>query len=111
MRANQALYAISTMARVLQVSESGFHAWKARPLSRRAFDDEALIPRIKAIHEMSDGTYGAPRVRAELKDVDGLRIGIGHVARLMRKVSDVNYSFPLATTTVPHQLSLMSIHA
>jgi putative transposase len=34
---------------------------------------------------MSDGTYGAPRVRAELVDVDGLCIGVRHVARLMRK--------------------------
>jgi putative transposase len=34
---------------------------------------------------MSDGTYGAPRIRAELVDVDGLRIGIRHVSRLMRQ--------------------------
>jgi putative transposase len=87
MSANHAIHAVSTMARVLRVSESGFYAWKARPPSRRASEDDRLIPRIRAIHEISDGTYGAPRVRAELKDVDGLRIGIGHVARLMRKAS------------------------
>jgi putative transposase len=85
MSANHAIHAVSTMARVLRVSESGFYAWKGRPPSRRASEDDRLIPRVRAIHEMSDGTYGAPRVRAELKDVDGLRIGIGHVARLMRK--------------------------
>ena len=34
---------------------------------------------------MSDGTYGAPRIRAELADLDRIRVGIRHVARLMRK--------------------------
>jgi len=34
---------------------------------------------------MSDGTYGAPRIRAELADVDGRRVGVRHIARLMRK--------------------------
>jgi putative transposase len=83
--ANQADHAISTMCRVLDVSTSGYHAWKKRPASRRASEDDRLIPRIKGIHEMSDGAYGAPRVRAELVDVDGLCIGVRHVARLMRK--------------------------
>ena len=85
MRANRADHAISTMCRVLQVSYSGYFAWLNRPASRRATSDEALIARIKAIHEMSDGTYGAPRIRAELADVDGLRVGIRHLSRLMRK--------------------------
>lgn len=40
---------------------------------------------MKAIHEMSDGTYGAPRIRAELADVDGRRINLKRVARLMRQ--------------------------
>jgi putative transposase len=34
---------------------------------------------------MSDGTYGAPRIRAELADVDGRRVNLKRVARLMRK--------------------------
>lgn len=85
MRANRADHAISTMCRFLQVSTSGYFAWLKRPASRRATSDEALITRIKAIHEMSDGTYGAPRIRAELADVDGLWVGIRHVSRLMRK--------------------------
>jgi putative transposase len=69
----------------LGVSVSGYHAWRRRPPSRRATRDAELLQRIKAIHEMSDGTYGAPRIRAELADVDGIRIGIRHVARLMRQ--------------------------
>lgn len=72
------------MCRALRVSESGYHAWRKRPASRRATEDAALTARIRAIHEMSDGTYGAPRLRAELADVDDLHVGTKRVARLMR---------------------------
>jgi putative transposase len=85
MRANQAAHPASVMCHCLGVSESGFHAWRRRPPSQRDHDDDALIARIKAIHELSRGTYGAPRIRAELADVDGLRVNIKRVARLMRK--------------------------
>jgi putative transposase len=74
------------MCRVLEVSECGYHAWRKRPPSRRATADAALTTRIRAIHEMSDGTYGAPRIREELADVDGLGVGTKRVARLMRGI-------------------------
>jgi putative transposase len=73
------------MCRVLKVSYSGYFAWIKRPASRRATSDATLISRIVAIHEMSDGTYGAPRIRAELADVDKLTVGIRRISRLMRK--------------------------
>ena len=85
MRANQADHPASTSCRALGISESGFYAWRSRPPSRRATDDAALIARIKTIHAMSDGTYGAPRIKAELADVDGRRVNIKRVARLMRQ--------------------------
>jgi putative transposase len=80
------------MCRVLGVSVSGYHAWSRRAPSRRETEDAKLIARIRAIHEMSDGTYGAPRIRAELVDVDGLTIGVRKVARLMRKAGLVGVS-------------------
>jgi putative transposase len=79
------MHSVASLCRVLEISESGYHAWCKRAPSRRATADAALTARIKAIHEMSDGTYGAPRILAELVEVDGIRIGIRHVARLMRK--------------------------
>lgn len=79
------MHPAAVVCRVLGVSVSGFHAWRRRPPSRRATQDAELIQRIKAIHEMSDGTYGAPRIRAELAEVNGIRVGIRHVARLMRQ--------------------------
>lgn len=85
MRAVQAVHRAAVVCRVLGVSASGYHAWRRRPPSRRATEDAELTARIKAIHEMSDGTYGAPRIRAELADVDGRKIAIRRIARLMRE--------------------------
>jgi putative transposase len=79
------VHSIAATCRALGVSVSGYHAWCRRAPSRRATADAKLIARIKVIHAMSDGTYGAPRIRAELVEVDGLTIRIRRVARLMRK--------------------------
>ncbi|XXF79238.1 IS3 family transposase [Myxococcaceae bacterium GXIMD 01537] len=84
---NQAEHAVATMCRVLGVTEAGYYAWKGRPASKRAVADAQLTERIRAIHRMSDGTYGAPRVRAELADEDSLAVGMRRVARLMRTAS------------------------
>ena len=83
MSAHQAIYPIRTMARVLKVSASGYYAWRSRPVSARASADADLTRRIRTIHAGSHGTYGAPRVHAELK-ADGLPVGRKRIARLMR---------------------------
>ena len=84
MRANRANYPIATQCRVLGVSPSGYYAWLDRAPSARRVIDEALLERIRAIHRKSRGTYGAPRIHAELVD-EGWRIGRKRVARLMRE--------------------------
>jgi putative transposase len=83
MSAHQAMYPIRTMARVLRVSSSGYYAWRSRPASARATADADLTRRIRTVHAGSHGTYGAPRVHAELK-ADGLSVGRKRIARLMR---------------------------
>ena len=83
MSAHQAMYPIRTMARVLKVSASGYYAWRSRPASARATADADLTRHIRTIHAGSHGTYGAPRVHAELK-ADGLSVGRKRIARLMR---------------------------
>ncbi len=77
------MHQTATMCRVLDVSSSGYYAWRERPPSARARKDEALTERIRAIHERSRGTYGAPRIHAELT-AEGIHIGRKRVARLMR---------------------------
>ena len=67
MRAYQAVYPIRTMCRVLKVSSSGYYAWRKRAPSERSLANAALLERIEEIHDESDGTYGAPRIHAELK--------------------------------------------
>jgi putative transposase len=71
------------MCRLLRVSRSGYYAWRARAPSPRTLSDRALTARIRVIHERSRGTYGAPRIHAEL-DAEGERVGVKRVARLMR---------------------------
>jgi putative transposase len=82
--ANQASSSVQTMCRVLGVSASGYYDWLQRRPSARAIEDGVLVERIRAIHAESDGTYGMPRVRAELND-QGLSISRKRVARLMRR--------------------------
>ena len=84
MRANQAQFRIATMARVLGVSPSGFYAWRQRERSARERSDEALTARVRAIHEHSRGSYGAPRIQAELAE-QGLPVSRKRVARVMRQ--------------------------
>jgi putative transposase len=81
--ANQAIYPVKTMCRVLDVSTSGYYAWRKRQPSQRAQEDQRLLKRIHSIHERSKGTYGAPRIHAELAEA-GVRVGRKRVARLMR---------------------------
>jgi putative transposase len=81
--ANQAIYGIATMCRVLAVSASGYYAWRQRPPSARARADAELTARIRAIHQYSRGTYGAPRIHQELMAAD-IHAACKRVARLMK---------------------------
>jgi putative transposase len=81
-RANQEQHAVATLCRVLEVSESGYHAWSKRAPSPRARQDATLSERIEAVHARSKGTYGVPRVQAQLA-AEGLFVSRKRVARLM----------------------------
>jgi len=83
MSANQAVFPIAAMARVLGVSTAGYHAWRRRAPSARGKADAALLKRIRTVHAVSRSTYGAPRIHAELK-AEGEAVGRKRIARLMR---------------------------
>ena len=71
------------MCRVLGVSPSGYYAWRKRKPPLRAREDAILTQAIRRIHKRSKGTYGAPRIQAELAD-NGTHVGCKRVARLLR---------------------------
>jgi putative transposase len=76
-------FPVATLCRLLGVSRSGYYAWRTRPPSARACADREFTRHIRAVHERSRGTYGAPRIRAELRD-RGVMCSRKRVARLLR---------------------------
>jgi putative transposase len=82
-KGHQADHPIATVCRVLGVSPSGYYAWRYRAPSARAQQDAELTMKLHTIHLESRGTYGAPRVHAELA-AQGIQVGRKRVARLMR---------------------------
>jgi transposase InsO family protein len=71
------------MCKVLNVSPSGYYAWRKRPVSAREMANRELVKRIEAVYNDSYETYGSPRVYIELK-AQGETCSENRVARLMR---------------------------
>lgn len=101
MKANQASYPVTRMCRVLGVSTSGFYAWLGRGPSKRDLRDAELLKEIKEVHKWSRGTYGAPRMHAELVDRE-IEAGRDRIARVMREAGIQGVSRRRGTkTTIP----------
>jgi len=97
---SQAAYPIATMCRLLGVSSSGYYAWRKRAPSRRAQADAVLLSQVRSAHAASHGTYGVPRIHAELR-ANGIRVGRKRVARLMSKAGLAGVSRrKFVTTTI-----------
>ena len=75
---------VSLLARVLGVSRQGYYAWTRREPSDRAQRDAELTEAIREHHHRSHGTYGAPRIHADLRE-KGDSVSRKRVARLMRQ--------------------------
>lgn len=71
------------MCKTLRVSHSGYYDWLERPACARAQANAVLLEQILQAHAVSDATYGAPRVQAELAD-QGIKAGHNRIAALMR---------------------------
>ncbi len=84
--ARAAEHGIRLMCRLLHVSPSWFHAWRATAPKRAARQAarEALAEKIRATFENRQRRYGAPRIHAELC-AEGIRIARKTVAKLMKK--------------------------
>ena len=76
-------YPVKRLCELVEVSRSGFYAWRDRPPCQREREDADLVAEIRQIHERSRGTYGAPRIEGQLRR-HGRCHGRKRVARLMR---------------------------
>lgn len=77
-------FPVVVMCQVLDVSESGFYAWRKRPACQHTREDAQLTQEIRQVFGTHRGRYGSPRVHRELKD-QGYRTSRKRVARLMRE--------------------------
>ena len=82
--AEKAQHSVAQLCRVLQVAASGYYDWRHRRPSWRSQTNAMLMTQIRAVHARSRGTYGAPRIHAELQAANQ-RISRKRVARLMRQ--------------------------
>jgi putative transposase len=85
MKAYRRLYPVKLMARVLEVSRSGYYKWLARGPSPRTIRDTLLKVLINCAHKRSRGTYGPRRLQAELA-AENQRVGRDHISRLRKEM-------------------------
>ncbi len=72
------------MCRVLEVSGSGYYAYKRRPKSQRRIDNEKLLIEINRVFVENDSNYGSPRIWNQLNNVEYIRCSENRVASVMR---------------------------
>jgi len=99
---------IALCCKTLDVGRSSFYAWQSREPSERQLQNEALLVRIRAVHEKTKQTYGSPRMTAELQ-AEGLSCGENRVARLMSEnqiASEAVRKFKVTTTDSNHDLPI-----
>jgi len=97
------------MCRVLNVSKSGYYAWKNRKPSARTLETERIKVAIKAAHERGRGTYGPEKIQEELRDVEQMEVGLNRIKYLRRQMkvrckqvkkykatTDSNHNLPVA---------------
>ncbi len=110
-------YPVRRLCKVLEVSQSGYFAWKSRPACRRQREDLVLLAHVRAAFALSHETYGSPRMTHELRD-QGLTAGRRRVARLMRenglrarqpqrfkRTTDSLHAFPVAPNLLDQDFS------
>lgn len=115
-------FPLRLMCRVLEVSPSGYYAWRKRSPSWHAIIDELLLLHVRIAHRESDERYGAPRVHRDLQ-AEGLPVSVKRVARLMREdglvarprkgrrvsTTDSNHAEPIAPNLLARQFAVNGV--
>jgi putative transposase len=111
-------YPAAALCRLLDVSESGYHAWRKRPPSARARQEARLEMEIRAAHQRTRETCGPERLQAELSD-HGVRVGIHRIKRIRKKLglrcrqkrkfkatTDSKHTLPVAPNLLDRQFAV-----
>ena len=93
----------------LGVSTSGFYEWKSRAPSARSVRHAWLTDLISQVHSASYGTYGQPRIRAELQQAHGLAVSRKTVALLMRRAGISGLPLRRRAKRVPAQKTVTDL--
>ncbi|MBV5262407.1 IS3 family transposase, partial [Synechococcus moorigangaii CMS01] len=105
-------FPVRMMCRILQVSRSGYYGWRQRKPSLRMRENEMLSREIEHIHQESQGTYGAPRIRAALwaKGYRPIRYSFARLMKLLgigarrkrryKATTDANHRLAVAPNTL-----------
>lgn len=83
MASHESQYSVKRMCQMLDVSRSGYYAWRNRPDSQRAQANDRLLVRIREEYQLSRKTYGSPRIHTALRK-KGVTCSRKRVAHLMR---------------------------
>lgn len=115
--AEKASFPITRMCQVLDVSQSGFFAWRDRPACQRQKQDMVQLAHIRTVFALSNSTYGSPRMHRDLTD-EGHQIGRHRTARLMRenglvarqkrrfkRTTDSEHAWPIAPNLIAQDFS------
>ena len=123
------MYPLVKVCRALEVSKSGYYAWKKRAKSSRRIVNEKLLIEIRRVFLEHDKNYGSPRVWNALRKAE-IPCGENRVARLMQKnqlvavhrrkyrvTTDSKHNWPVApnilsrnfTTDAPNKIWLTDI--
>jgi len=110
-------FPVTCLCQVLEVSQSGYFAWRGRPASPRQRENLVLLTHIRSAFARSNGTYGSPRVTREPQD-EGLQVGRRPTARLMRenglkarqkrrfkRTTDSHHAFPITPNLLEQDFS------
>ncbi len=114
---HQHQFPVRRMCRLLQVSRSGYYAWRQRRPSARKMANDKLSKQMKRLYADSRGTYGSPRIHAALVAA-GVSCGVHRVARLMRqhglrargkrryrRTTDASHAYPVAPNLLNRQFT------
>lgn len=111
-------YPVRVICRALDVSASGYYAWRDRPESPRKAENHRLLGDIQRLHHEHAGRYGSPRIHIALGE-EGWTVSRGRVARVMRRhgiqakqrrafrpcTTDSNHTLPVAPNLLNRQVA------